>query len=168
MAKMLEPMIGELQQEAVITRRVLERIPGDKLSWRPHAKSMSIGQLGLHIAAIPGRLSKLAQLDQFDVTNANFNPPEPQNTQEILATLDESVKTAQAYFESASDASATGNWSLVRNGQPVFTVPRAGMLRSILLNHWYHHRGQMSVYLRLLEIPVPVIYGRSADESPFD
>lgn len=168
MAKMLEPMIGELQQEAVITRRVLERIPGDKLSWRPHAKSMSIGQLGLHIAAIPGRLSKLAQLDQFDVTNANFNPPEPQNTQEILATLDESVKTAQAYFESASDASAAGNWSLVRNGQPVFTVPRAGMLRSILLNHWYHHRGQMSVYLRLLEIPVPVIYGRSADESPFD
>jgi uncharacterized damage-inducible protein DinB len=167
MIPMLEPMVGEIQQEAAITKRVLERIPGDKLSWKPHPKSMSLGQLGLHIATIPAAISKLAQQDEFDVAEANFNPPAPQDTAEILAALEASVQAAEQYLCGLSESQAAGNWRLTFKGKEAFAVPRAAMLRSIMLNHWYHHRGQLSVYLRLLEVPVPVIYGRSADESPF-
>lgn len=167
MTKMLDPMIGELQQEAITTRTILERVPADKLSWKPHPKSMSLGQLALHIASIPGGLSKLAQLEEFDVATANFNPPEPKDVSEILSTLESSVKAAEAYLGGLSESTAMGNWRMISKGKEVFTVPRVAMLRSIMLNHWYHHRGQLSVYLRLLDVPVPVIYGRSADENPF-
>ena len=164
---MLAPMLDELRQEAATTRRVLERVPGDKLSWRPHSKSMSLGQLALHVATIPGAIVGLAQLNEFDAAQANFEPPEAKSLEEILAALDVGVKTAEDYLDGIDDETAAGSWRLMSKGQEVFTVPRAGMLRSIMLNHWYHHRGQLSVYLRLLEIPVPVIYGRSADENPF-
>lgn len=167
MIKMLEPMIDEIQQEAATTRRVLERVPADKLGWKPHPKSMSIGQLALHIATIPGSISKLAQMDEFDASAANFDPPSPAKKEEIFTALDAGIKAAEQYLGEISDATAMGNWRLTAGGREVFTVPRVGMLRSIMLNHWYHHRGQMSVYLRLLEVPVPVIYGRSADENPF-
>lgn len=163
----LQPMISELQDEAVRTRRVLERVPADKLSWKPHPKSMSIGQLALHIAAIPGSLCKLAQLDEFDAAAANFNPPAPRDAQEIFTTLDVSVKAAQEYLSTVSELSAQGKWRMNSKGKEVFTISRVQFLRSIMLNHWYHHRGQLSVYLRLLDVPVPVIYGRSADENPF-
>ena len=167
MTKMLEPMINEIQQEAVITRTVLERVPADKLGWRPHPKSMSLGQLALHVASIPGVLSTVAQLEQFDVATANFNPPEPKDANEILTTLDAGVKAAKEYLGGLSESTATADWRMISKGREVFTIPRVAMLRSILLNHWYHHRGQLSVYLRLLDVPVPVIYGRSADENPF-
>jgi uncharacterized damage-inducible protein DinB len=167
MTKMLEPMINEIEQEAVTTRTVLERVPADKLSWRPHPKSMSLGQLALHIASIPAGLSKLAQLEEFDVSNANFNPPEPKDASEILTTLDASIKAAKEYLGGLNESTAMASWRLTSKGKEVFTVPRVAMLRSIMLNHWYHHRGQLSVYLRLLDVPVPVIYGRSADENPF-
>jgi len=167
MIKMLEPMMNEFQQEAATTRRVLERIPGDKLSWKPHPKSMSLGQLAMHVAGIPGSASKLAQLDVFDVSTANFVPPTPANLKEILDTHEEGVKAAAEYLGSVSDSVAIGNWRLAHKGKEVFTIPRMGMLRTIMLNHLYHHRGQLSVYLRLLDVPVPVIYGPSADESPF-
>jgi uncharacterized damage-inducible protein DinB len=167
MIRMLEPMAGEIQQEAATTKRVLERVPADKLAWKPHPKSMSLGQLAMHVATIPGGISKLAQVDVFEVNPANFDPPTPKNAAEILAALDESVKTAQEYLGGLSESAAIGNWRLTLNGKEVMSMPRAGLLRSIMLNHWYHHRGQLSVYLRLLEVPVPVIYGRSADENPF-
>ena len=159
--------MNEIQQEAAITRRVLERIPADKLSWKPHPKSMSLGQLALHIATIPGNISRLAQLEEFDAAAANFDPPAPNNAKEILTALDASVNAAEEYLGSVSESAAMGNWRLTAKGKEVFTIPRVGMLRTIMLNHWYHHRGQLSVYLRLLEVPVPVIYGRSADENPF-
>ena len=164
---MLESMINELRQEAATTKRVLERVPGDKLSWRPHKKSMSLGQLSLHVANIPGQVAGLAQLEEFDASQANFAPPEAGNVEEILAALDAGVKTAEDYLGSLDDKTAVANWRLLSNGKEVFTVPRVGMLRNIMLNHWYHHRGQLSVYLRLLEVPVPSIYGPSADENPF-
>ena len=167
MIKMLEPMMSEIQQEAVITKRVLERVPADKLSWKPHRKSMSLGQLALHVAQIPGNVSKLAQLEEFDASAANFDPPAPNNAKEILTALDESIKAVEENLGGLSESAATGNWRLTSKGKEVFTIPRVGLLRTIMLNHWYHHRGQLSVYLRLLEIPVPVIYGRSADENPF-
>jgi uncharacterized damage-inducible protein DinB len=167
MIKMLERMAGEIQQEAVTTKRVLERIPTDKLSWKPHPRSMSLGQLAMHVATIPGSISKLAQLEEFDVSEAKFDPPSPKDAKEILTALDASIKAAQEYLSGVSESAAMGTWRLKANGKEVFTMPRVGLLRTIMLNHWYHHRGQLSVYLRLLEVPVPVIYGRSADENPF-
>jgi len=125
-----EAMLSEFREEAVTTKRILDRVPADKLSWRRHAKSMSLGQLALHIAAIPGSIAKLAQLDEFDASQANFEPPAPKDLSEIHSTLDESVRSAEEH--------------LTLRGEVVFAKPRAGVLRSIMLNHWYHHRGQLS------------------------
>jgi uncharacterized damage-inducible protein DinB len=167
MIQMLTPMMSEIQQEAVITKRVLARVPEDKLGWRPHPKSMSLGQLALHIATIPGNLSKLAQGDGLDVAQANFDPPPAKDAKQILAAHDASIKAAEEYLGGVSESAAMGNWRLTSKGKEVFTIPRVALLRTIMLNHLYHHRGQLSVYLRLLDVPVPVIYGRSADENPF-
>ena len=150
MTKMLEPMVNEIQQEAVATRRVLERVPADKLSWKPHPKSMSIGQLALDIASIPGGLSKIAQLDEL-------TPP----TQTSIPLL---PKTRTRF--SPRSRRATGCARLSGQHQRIDCARK--LAANAMLNHWYHHRGQLSVYLRLLDVPVPVIYGRSADESPFD
>ncbi|MDR3698458.1 MAG: DinB family protein [Candidatus Sulfopaludibacter sp.] len=167
MIKQIEPMMAEFQQEAATTKRVLQRIPADKLEWRPHPHSMSIGQLSIHIASIPGDLARLAQVDAFDVSTVNFNPPQPGNMEAILTTLDESVAAAEAYMDRMSESEAMANWSLNAGAKNIFTMPRVVLLRTIMLNHWYHHRGQLSVYLRLLEVPVPSIYGPSYDENPF-
>lgn len=167
MTKMIEPVLSEIREEAVITRRILERVPADKLSWKPHQKSMSLGQLALHVATIPGNLTKLLRQDEFDVSQANFNPPLPQNVEEIHAAHELSVRTAEDFLDGMSEQSAMASWRLMMKGKEISSKPRIAVLRSIMLNHWYHHRGQLSVYLRLLEVPVPVIYGRSADESPF-
>jgi uncharacterized damage-inducible protein DinB len=164
---MLDSMLDELRQEAATTRRVLERVPEEKLPWRPHPKSMSLGQLSLHVASIPGDLVGLVQLEEFDASQANFVPPEASSVDQILTALNTSVKTAEDYLSRLDDKTAAGNWRLTLREQEVFSMPRISVLRSIMLNHWYHHRGQLAVYLRLLEVPVPVIYGRSADENPF-
>jgi uncharacterized damage-inducible protein DinB len=167
MTQMLEPMLNEFREEAVITKRVLDRLPADKLTWKPHRKSMSLGALALHIATGPGAVAKISQLDEFDAAQANFNPPEPKDVREIHAALEESIRTAEECVGGMSEQKARGNWRLMVNGKQAFSRPRVEVLRSIMLNHWYHHRGQLSVYLRLLDVPVPVIYGRSADENPF-
>ncbi len=167
MIQMLEPMMSEFREEAATTRRVLERVPGDKLSWRPHRKSMALGQLAIHIANVPASVARIAQLDEFDVATANFEPPMPASREEILSTFEQSVRTAEDFLNGLTEKTAKGDWRLVAKGQQIVTKPRMSILRSIMLNHWYHHRGQLSVYLRLLDVPVPVIYGRSADESPF-
>jgi uncharacterized damage-inducible protein DinB len=167
MIKTLEPMNGEIAQEAVTTRRVLERIPFDKIAWKPHPRSMSLGQLAMHVATIPGGISKIAQPDDFEVDPANFNPPTPRSKEEILAALDASVQSAQEYLCGMSESAVAGNWRATIQGREIMAMPRTVMLRSLMLNHWYHHRGQLSVYLRMLEVPVPTIYGPSADENPF-
>ena len=163
MTQMLEPTLSEIREEAAITRRMLERVPADKLAWKPHQKSMSLGQLAFHVASIPGNLTKLLQLDEFDASQANFDPPQPKNIAEIQATHEQSVRAAEEYINGMSEQTALAGWRLTIRGKQIFSKPRIGVLRSIMLNHWYHHRGQLSVYLRLLEVPVPVIYGRSAD-----
>lgn len=167
MSKIMEPMLNELREEAATTRRVLDRVPADKLAWKPHEKSMSLGQLAFHVANIPGNLSKMVQLDEFDASQANFSPPNPKDLDEVKSALDAGVREAENYFAGLTDQSAQANWRLTTKGREVFSKPRVAILRSIMLNHWYHHRGQLSVYLRLLDVPVPVIYGRSADENPF-
>ena len=161
-------MLDEFRQEVGTTRRVLERVPADKLGWKPHARSMTLGQLAIHIATVPGRLATLAtKMDSFDVAQGNFLPDQPKDLQQIHSTFEESVKEAEGCLQGLTDEAAQSPWRLMAHGQEVFVQPRAGVLRSIMLNHWYHHRGQLSVYLRLLDVPVPVIYGRSADENPF-
>jgi len=163
---LLVPVLQEFREEAAITKRVLERVPAHKLTWKPHAKSMSLGQLAWHVATTPGSLARLVQQESFDVSKANFVPPQPNSMDEILTVYEQSICEAEQCFETMSDDRAKGPWRLERNGKEVFTKPRMAVMRSIMLNHWYHHRGQLSVYLRLLEVPVPVIYGRSADEDP--
>jgi predicted dithiol-disulfide oxidoreductase (DUF899 family)/uncharacterized damage-inducible protein DinB len=162
-----EPMLAEFREEVNTTRRVLDRIPADRLTWKPHAKSMSLGQLAMHIAMVPGRLGKITQQDGFNVEQANFEAPQPKSLEEIRSTFDESVREGERWLGRIGDDQAVESWRLSKGEREIFTKPRHSVMRSIMLNHWYHHRGQMSVYLRLLEVPVPAIYGRSADENPF-
>jgi uncharacterized damage-inducible protein DinB len=164
---MPEAMLNELRQEAEITKRLLDRVPEEKLEWRPHPKSMSLGQLTLHLASIPGDLTRLAHLDQFDAANANFESAMPKSKAMAMSALNKGLSEASEYLAALSPDAAGAPWRLTLRGAEVFAMPRAVMLRSLLLNHWYHHRGQLSVYLRLLDVPIPVIYGRSADENPF-
>ena len=163
----IEAMINELSQEAATTKRLLERVPEGQLSWRPHSKSMTLGQLALHVASTPNDLIRLAQLEEFDASMANFEPAAPTSKDQILSAFDASIPGAVVYLRTLTTETAGANWRLTLRGKEVFTMPRMGLLRSLMLNHWYHHRGQLSVYLRLLGVPLPVIYGRSADENPF-
>jgi len=164
---LIEPMLAEFAEEVTVTRRILERVPADKLTWKPHPKSMTLGQLAIHIAKIPGALATLAQEDGFDVSQGNFEPPQPQNLQEVHAAFEESVRTVGTHLKATTDEKTQASFTFKLHDKELFSKPRIGLLRSIMLNHWYHHRGQLSVYLRMLDVPVPVIYGRSADENPF-
>jgi len=164
---MLTPMLNEFREETAITRRILNRVPADKLSWKPHPKSMSLGQLALHIATVPAGIARITTPDEFDVSQGNFNPPAAKSTEEIQAAFEQSVRDTETYLGGMTDQKAQGKWRLMLRDKELSSQPRIEVLRSIMLNHWYHHRGQLSVYLRLLDIPVPVIYGQSADESPF-
>jgi len=159
-------MYTELEVEAGTTRRLLERIPADKLSWRPHPKSRTLGQLAMHVATIPGALSGFAHLDTFAFETRRTDV-DPSDVAEILAAHDASLVAAKQNLETMDDAKIMGLWKGTLGGTPVFTVPRAGLLRTVMLNHGYHHRGQLSVYLRELGVPLPSIYGPSADENPF-
>jgi uncharacterized damage-inducible protein DinB len=116
---------------------------------------------------IPGNLSKLAQVDDFDASSANFTPPMPKDVHEVLATLEAGVNAAREYVGGLTEAALDGTWKMSAGGKQILAMSRLEFLRSIMLNHWYHHRGQLSVYLRLLDVPVPSIYGPSADENPF-
>jgi len=160
-------LLQEFREEAAITKRVLERVPADKLTWKPHDKSMTLGQLAGHVALIPGRISKMAQLDSFDVLKGSFVPQQPSNLQEVLTGYEQSVRDAEEFLQSVTEESLRERWRLMKGDREMFTQPRSAVVRTIMLNHWYHHRGQLSVYLRLLNVPLPVIYGRSADEDPF-
>lgn len=161
-----DALIGELEQEAVTTRRVLERVPADKLSWKPHEKSMSLGQLALHVAQVPGSVASIAVQNPGSFPE-NVEQGTATSVDEALSALGDSVSTAKRIVQGFDDAAMLESWSLVAGGRTLMTMPRIGLLRAIMLNHWYHHRGQLSVYLRLLDVPVPSIYGPSADENPF-
>ena len=162
-----ESLLPEIDQETATTRRVLERVPEDKLSWKPHEKSFSLGQLALHVATAPGQVVNLVTPDELELSGS-FQQSEAQSKEELLAAHEESVAKAKQYLSGLSDEVALSTWKLVAGGSEVMAAaPRIGMIRSLMLNHWYHHRGQLSVYLRLLDVLVPSIYGPSADENPF-
>jgi uncharacterized damage-inducible protein DinB len=160
-------MLDELEREAQTTRRVLERIPNDQLSWRPHAKARTLGQLALHVAMVPGAVAQLAMAPSPAQVPDFANDPSPTSTSELVPALDESVAKAKRLLEPLDDAGLMSEWRLMRGNRELLALPRAALLRSIMLNHWYHHRGQLTVYLRELGVSIPSIYGPSADENPF-
>jgi uncharacterized damage-inducible protein DinB len=161
----IDSILMELEQEGKTTQRVLERIPEDKLSWKPHAKSYSLGQLGLHIARGQGFLADAVSQDTFEI--GNMSQPEPKNKNEILDVFAQSTAHAKQTLAKLDDSRMMANWTATRGGKVLMSTPRIGFIRAVVLNHFYHHRGQLSVYLRLLDVPVPSIYGPSADENPF-
>ena len=167
MADMTRFLVSELEQEAATTRRVMERVPADRLDFQPHPKAMSLGQLALHVARIPGAMSRMARLDAFDAANAKFNPEAPTSAEELLPTLEASVAEARSFLGELDEARGDAPWQLRHGEKELLTMPRFNMIRSLMLNHWYHHRGQLVTYLRTLDVAVPSVYGPTADENPF-
>jgi uncharacterized damage-inducible protein DinB len=161
-----DELIKELEQEARTTRRVLERVPEGRLEWRPHEKSMTMGQLAMHVASIPGRIAEISTRETFEVGQV-IPRPSASSVAELLDTLDRSVGRATALLREMGDSGLSLPWKMVRGTEEVASMARGSMLRNIMLNHWYHHRGQLSAYLRLTGALVPAIYGASADEAPF-
>lgn len=159
-------LLAEFEQESGPTRKFFERIPEEKLAWKAHEKSMSVGQLALHMAVFPGQVAQLAMQGEFLIPDFNRPNPQPQSVKEILAALDESIATVRKVLATATDEQLTAPWRMKRGETVVLEIPRAAFLRTILLNHWYHHRGQLGVYLRLLGAKVPATYGPSGDELP--
>jgi uncharacterized damage-inducible protein DinB len=163
--RIADSIVMELDQEAQITKRVLDRVPSDKLSWKPHPKAFSLGQLALHIAAVPGGVAAAAAGDTFEAPN--FTQAEARSCKEVFDTFSQSLDNAKDTIKKMDDAKLNSMWILTKNGKTLMSIPRIAFIRSIMMNHLYHHRGQLSVYLRMLEVPVPSIYGPSADENPF-
>ena len=159
-----DTLLPEFDREMANTRIVLERIPDDKLTWKPHPKSFDMGRLGQHLANLTGWAADTMKTDSLDYTNYQ-PPPAPQSRAEILEEFDKGVSAARAALASASNEAYRQNWSLTANGQTFFTLPRITVLRSFVMNHAIHHRAQLCVYFRLNDIPVPALYGPSADEG---
>lgn len=157
-------LLAEFETQAPITRKFLERLPDEKFTWKPHEKSMTAGQLALHLASVPGGAVRFAQNNPAQAPDFQF--PQPASREEVLKTLDESVATVRALLPQFDDASMNETWRLLAGGQEVLAVPRGLFLRDVMLSHWYQHRGQFCVYLRLLNVPVPASFGPSADEPP--
>lgn len=159
-----EALLPEYDHEMQTTRRVLERVPDDKFGWKPHQKSMSLGGLATHLATINHWVDATVGTDSFDLSTA---PPTPElkSRADVLAAFDQSVASARKTIAGASDAQLLKTWSLLSGGKTVLSFPKIAVLRSFVLNHIIHHRGQLSVYLRLNDVPVPSIYGPSADEG---
>jgi uncharacterized damage-inducible protein DinB len=161
----IDAMAQEYEHEAGVTRKVIERIPDDKLDWKPHEKSMSAGKLASHLAESQGWAKSIVEDDEFNV-DADYKPFEGSSIAEILKTYDGLVAESLAAMKSGvSNETLTNPWTLKMNGQTMFEMPKGATLRMWMISHQIHHRGQLSVYLRMVGAPVPSIYGPSADEQ---
>jgi uncharacterized damage-inducible protein DinB len=162
---MAQSLLDEFEQQASVTRRFLERLPEDKLTWKPHEKSMTAGQLALHLAMVPGAVVQLVQTDSAPPPDFTIRP-QPASGDEVLRAFDESIATVRTALPKMDDAMMSRTFRIVAGDQEVMAMPRQVLVRNIMLNHWYQHRGQFSVYLRLLGVAVPASWGPSADEAP--
>ena len=165
-----QALLGEFDYEMQGTRKALERVPEDKFDWAPHPKSMTLGRLAKHVAEIPGWFKETMTLDSLDVApggkSEEFKPVK--NRQELLALFDQHVAAGRkALAEATDDARMMKPWALLANGKTIFSMPRVQVARGFVMNHLVHHRGQLTVYLRLNNVPVPALYGPSADEGNF-
>jgi len=166
--KIGQSMLSEFDQEMQNTRKVLERCPDDKWGWKPHEKSGTLGWLAAHVATIPEWITmtiKTEELDYAPVDGPTYQPPKVENRSDALAAFDKGAAEARAALETVSDEELMKDWKLLAGGQTIFTLPRIGCIRGMCLNHLFHHRGQLTVYFRLVGVPVPGIYGPSADET---
>ncbi len=161
--------LGDFEQEVALTRRVLERVPDDRFDWKPHPKSFSIGHLATHLSNLPFWLISILGADEFDLASVPpTNPDElPKTRDAVLAKFDGNVAAVRAALQAADDEALTRPWTLRKGEHVVMTVPRVAAIRTVGVSHIVHHRGQMTVYLRLLDIPVPGVYGPSADDPNF-
>ncbi len=159
-------LLAEFEQELNATRKFLQRVPEERLAWRPHEKSMTVGQLALHIAQVPEMVLRLSEPDEAAVPDMSRERPQPGTLREVLEALDQCAAYLRQTLPALDDSRMSDTFRVTQGGQVVMAVPRAAFLRSIMLNHWYHHRGQLGVYLRLLGASVPSSYGPSGDELP--
>lgn len=168
--RIADTLLPEFDQEMANTRKTLERVPEDKLGWKPHAKSGTLGWLAGHIANLPSWPAFVVGQDSLDLEPGGkpfTPPPPPANRKELLAYFDKNVKEGREAIAAAENEQFMQPWSLLRNGQKLMTLPKAAVLRGFVMNHHIHHRAQLTMYLRLLDVPVPALYGPSADEKPF-
>jgi uncharacterized damage-inducible protein DinB len=164
-----QSMLPEFDQEMQNTRKILERVPDDKWGWKPHEKSGTVGWLAGHVATLPDWLTttiRTTELDYAPVNGPSYQPPKTDNRQEVLAAFDKCAAEARAALSTVSDADMMAGWKLLAGGQEVFTMPRVACIRGFVMNHLIHHRAQLGVYYRLIGVPVPGMYGPSADEAP--
>ncbi|MCL6565039.1 MAG: DinB family protein [Acidobacteriia bacterium] len=165
-----DALLPEFDYEMEKARKTLERVPENRFDWRPHPKSPTMGWLAGHLANLPSWAVITIQQDRLDLSPPGAPPyrePEPGTRQQLLEAFDKNVAAARAAIAGASDEHLRQNWTLLKGGQELMTLPRVSVLRSFVLNHLIHHRAQLGVYLRLNDVPVPAIYGPSADEQPF-
>ncbi|HZS58417.1 MAG TPA: DinB family protein [Gemmatimonadaceae bacterium] len=168
MAKSLtDRLLGELESEATITRRVLERVPEGKGDWKPHEKSMPMGRLAGLVATMPGWIAMMLTQDEFDVTSGGMSSTPTTTKAELLSAFDAAVARSREALKKTNDAHLETNWRMLARGHVVAEASRYENLRSGVLNHLAHHRGQLTVYLRLNDVPVPSVYGPTADEAVF-
>jgi uncharacterized damage-inducible protein DinB len=160
-------MLGEFDNEMQNTRRVLDRVPDEKWNWKPHDKSGTLGWLASHVGNLPGWATMTLQTEELDyapVNGPSYTPPKITNRKELLAEFDKNVAEAREAISKASDADMMKGWKLLAGGKEIFTMPRVACLRGMVFNHLIHHRAQLTVYYRLLDVAVPGLYGPSADE----
>lgn len=157
-----QELLAEFEAQAPVTRRFLERLPEDKLTWKPHTKSMTAGQLAYHLAFVPGGVIRGAQ--KSVVPPPDFKFPQPESKQQVLDAFEESIATVREVIREFDDYTMHQTWRIVAGDEELLAIPRQAFLRNIMLNHWYQHRGQFSVYLRMLDVAVPSSWGPSADE----
>lgn len=161
---LIEMITAEFQREAATTRKMLERVPQDSFAWKPHEKSMTLGQLAAHVANLHGTwfITALTQ-DEFDL--ADSKPLKLDSVSDILEAFDQSISSAVESLKTQTDERLFATWRLKRGGQVLFELPRWAVIRSMVISHIIHHRGQLSVYLRLQNVPLPPVYGPTADEA---
>ena len=158
-------ILSEFQEEAKTTRKFLERVPMDKKDYKPHEKNNTLGKLAAHVAEIPGWFSFILKEDDLDFSKSGFKPFEPTSKEELLTLFEKNIKEAEEALKNTTDDEFEKKWTM-RNGDEVYiSIPKGTAIRVWCLNHWYHHRAQLGLYLRLLDIPVPGTYGPSADEQ---
>jgi uncharacterized damage-inducible protein DinB len=163
-----EALLLEFDQEMAGTRKTLERVPDGKFAWKPHAKSMTLGQLAAHLALFPGWMTSTFESTSFDyapVGGEPYKPPVINSRKDLLEVFDRDWAKARQGLKATSDGQLLETWSLLAGGKTIFSMPRIAVLRSMVMNHMIHHRAQLGVYLRLNDIPVPALYGPSADEQ---
>jgi uncharacterized damage-inducible protein DinB len=158
-----QTLLAEFEIQAPLTRKFIERLPEEKYDWQPHEKSMTAGQLAYHLASVPSGVARFAQDNPAMVPDFNF--PQPKTREEILRVHDEGVAVVREVLAKFDDRAMNETWRLMHGGNELLAQPRGTFLRDVMLSHWYQHRGQFSVYLRILGVPVPATWGPSADEQ---